>query len=389
MELKRIVAKDLRAAAERAVLEHGKDALFISTVEADGMTELIIAIDSIGPAEADEFAADPAGDREVESPGGPVAMDAPSRENEIVKAVKSEIAQLRQEMLWTGRLPVDSPALESRPEIRAVMSALLDEGVPARLQARLAPALAQAQTASEAFASLGDHLGRLLEPMFCPSTDEDWSGIHVLYGPPGAGKTMMCARLVALASSRLGADHVAWISYQDNRLGAWSQTQALAAQCGVEAFRARDPEALSILLEELSDRGAVFVDTAHSNGRQLAADLATFLVVGTDAQLHAVVAADASVQALRRLSNTAEGSNMLVTRLDLAERPWPLIDHLLGGRPWQVRAVSGTPWVSSGETSLSANTRKLIEDTLTPLLENRREASMPAVGSEGSGARHG
>jgi hypothetical protein len=171
-------------------------------------------------------------------------------------------------------------------------------------------------------------------------------------------------------------------------MGAWSQTQALAAQCGVDAYRARDPEALSVLLDELSDRSAVFVDTAHSDGRQLAADLAAFLTADTDAQFHAVVAADASVQTLRRVAATAEGPNMLVTRLDIAERPWPLIDHLLDGRPWQVRAVSGTRWATSGETSLTVNTRKLIEDTLTPLLENRSDPSVPTGELDGAGVRH-
>jgi hypothetical protein len=79
---------------------------------------------------------------------------------------------------------------------------------------------------------------------------------------------------------------------------------------------------------------------------------------------------------------------MLVTRLDIAERPWPLIDHLLDGRPWQVRAVSGTRWATSGETSLTVNTRKLIEDTLTPLLENRSETSVPTGELDSAGVRH-
>lgn len=398
MELKRIVARDLRAASERAVLEHGKDALFIASAELGGMTELIIAVETARPppapadiaapaeataAPATEVTAAGANERGRQAGAVPVARD-----RDIVDAIKSEIAQLRQDMMWTGRLGADQAIATAHPEVRAVVNAMLDEGVPSRLQARLAPALAEAHTASEAFARLGEHLGRLLEPMFCTTSNENWSGIHVLYGPAGAGKTLMCARLVAQAAARLGAHHVAWISYQDTRMGSWSQTQALAAQCGVDAFRARDPEALSVLLDELSDRSAVFVDTAHSDGRQLAADLAAFLNADTDAHFHAVVAADASVQTLRRVAATAEGPNVLVTRLDIAERPWPLIDHLLDGRPWQVRAVAGTPRAESGEISLTVNTRKLIEDTLTPLLENRSEPGVPTGDLDGAGVRH-
>jgi hypothetical protein len=401
MELIRIVARDLRAASERAVAEHGKDALFISSTDLQGMTELIIAIEtapastSSPTAGADRMINPPvsasAGQAWTAPVGGALSSSRqppPGRDREIVDAIKSEIAQLRQEVLWAGRWGTDPALASSRPEVRAVMAAMLDEGVPARLQNRLAPALAEAQTASDAFVKLGDHLGRLLEPVFCPSSDEDWSGIHVFYGPPGAGKTLMCASLVAQAAARLGADHVAWISYQDSRMGSWSQTQALASQCGVVAFRARDPEALAVLLDELDDRLAVFVDTSQSDGRRLARDLASVLEVGTDAQLHAVVAADASVQTLRRVADTAEGPNMLVTRIDIAERPWPLIDHLLDGKPWQVRAVSGTASPVSGETSLIPNTRKLIEDTLIPLLEHRGETAMSTGGLEVTGESH-
>lgn len=398
MELKRIVARDLRTASERAVLEHGKDVLLIASAELQGMTELIIAVETLRlqpevatGARAYEEGATPAGTAEAtRAPGRQVAAAGapPARERDIVDTIKSEIAQLRQDMLWTSRLGADQTIAASHPEVRAVVHAMLDEGVPSRLQARMAPALAEAHTAGEAFARLGEHLGRLLEPMFCATSEADWSGIHVLYGPAGAGKTLMCARLVAQAASRLGADHVAWISYLDSRMGAWSQTQALAAQCGVEVYRARDPEALSVLLDELSDRSAVFVDTASSDGRRLAADLAAFLSHDTDAQFHAVVAADASVQTLRRVAATAEGPNMLVTRLDIAERPWPLIDHLLDGRPWQVRAVSGAPWATAGEISLTVNTRKLIEDTLTPLLEHRSDPAVPTGNLDEAGVRH-
>jgi hypothetical protein len=125
---------------------------------------------------------------------------------------------------------------------------MLDEGVPGRLQAGLAPAFEQAQNAAEALDSLGALLSDLLEPIFAPPDDDEWSGVHILYGPPGAGKTMMCARLAGVAATQLGSQGVAWISYQDPRLGAWSQTQALAAQIGVDAMGTMFALAASIML---------------------------------------------------------------------------------------------------------------------------------------------
>ncbi|MFZ9813464.1 MAG: hypothetical protein ACO3DD_10345, partial [Burkholderiaceae bacterium] len=45
MELKRILAKDLRAATEKAVSLYGADALVVSHEQVNGQTEVIVAVD--------------------------------------------------------------------------------------------------------------------------------------------------------------------------------------------------------------------------------------------------------------------------------------------------------------------------------------------------------
>jgi flagellar biosynthesis GTPase FlhF len=45
MELKRIIARDTRAANEKAVALYGPDVLVISTSKVRGKTELIVAVD--------------------------------------------------------------------------------------------------------------------------------------------------------------------------------------------------------------------------------------------------------------------------------------------------------------------------------------------------------
>ena len=45
MELKRILAKDIRRATEKAVALYGKDVLFVSNAKVNGMTEVIVAVD--------------------------------------------------------------------------------------------------------------------------------------------------------------------------------------------------------------------------------------------------------------------------------------------------------------------------------------------------------
>ena len=382
MELKRILAKDLRSASDQAMARHGPDAMIIMTGQYQGLTELIIAVESPGQGVSSATAAQtaPAAPPTPASPDTPPAVTEPTviasagshePSREIVDTIRSEIAMLRQEMLGAGRLGGSGQLPAHAPEVRSMIHHLLDEGVPGRLQARLAPAFAQAQTAAEALEGLGELLGDLLEPVFTPLEDDEWSGVHVLYGPPGAGKTMMCARLAGTAVTRLGSQGVAWISYQDPRLGAWSQTQALAAQIGVDAFRARDAEALAVLLDELDNRGAVFVDTAHSDGQRLADELHSIADRGRPVHLHAVVGADASVQTLRRLAASAVGQTMMVTRLDVASQPWPLIDHLVCEGTWRVCAVSGATSTSTSDRTQAQVPRRLVESTLLPLLEHR------------------
>jgi flagellar biosynthesis protein FlhF len=45
MELKRILARDIRAANEKAVAQYGPDVLVISSGQVNGLTELIVAVD--------------------------------------------------------------------------------------------------------------------------------------------------------------------------------------------------------------------------------------------------------------------------------------------------------------------------------------------------------
>ena len=110
------------------------------------------------------------------------ATPAPAlRDRDIVDTIKSEIAQLRQDMMWSSRLGADHAIATAHPEVRAVVNAMLDEGVPSRLQARLAPALAQAPTAAQAFGRLRRRLGRPPERLFCTSSGSARRGFHAPY----------------------------------------------------------------------------------------------------------------------------------------------------------------------------------------------------------------
>jgi flagellar biosynthesis GTPase FlhF len=73
---------------------------------------------------------------------------------------------------------------------------------------------------------------------------------------------MMVARLAQHAAQLHGSEKVMVISFQDQRAGAWNQTQLLCAQSGVDSFRATNASTLKLLLDEHTDRQLILIDTA-------------------------------------------------------------------------------------------------------------------------------
>jgi GTP-binding protein len=131
--------------------------------------------------------------------------------------------------------------------------------------------------------------------------------------------------------AQAGCEQVAIISYQDVRAGAWSQTQMLASQLGIDAFRAGDAQNLRLLVNELSSRRLVLIDTAGIRRRvhlQHGADF--YATLRTSAALEkaevAVVVLDVSEtlseQDVRIIDLVLESGRALV----LAFNKWDLLD---------------------------------------------------------------
>jgi flagellar biosynthesis GTPase FlhF len=153
------------------------------------------------------------------------------------------------------------------------------------------------------------------------------AGVHLIAGPSGAGKTLMAARLASNASIKLGPRQVAIISYRDLRFGAWSQTQLLAAQIGVDCFRADDPATLELLLNELSPRGLVIIDTP---GFQMNERISEVKTLCPDCVCHAIMPADASAASLKKLTSSDEVNwqSLMISKVDESVHAWPLLEFM-------------------------------------------------------------
>jgi flagellar biosynthesis GTPase FlhF len=153
-------------------------------------------------------------------------------------------------------------------------------------------------------------------------------GVHVLVGPSGAGKTTMMARLARRALKTISTPEIAMISFRDHRAGAWGQLQMLCSQLGIDCYRAQDAQALATLLNELSPRRLILIDTP---GVQMSDRLAECRQVCPSAQIHAVVPADVSTASLHRImaAHNVNLQSLMISKLDESSAPWPLLQHLM------------------------------------------------------------
>jgi flagellar biosynthesis protein FlhF len=386
MELKRILARDIRAANEKAVAQYGSDVLVISSSQVNGLTELIVAVDlaPLTPEEADPFVKS-----EYSKPGKPTGKfdvllgqtidqnkrDARERQatkvakplvemaakpaqaavskakstvkvaaqpvddtakraaeehdtlrgREIVALVREELQSLRREFKLGQQMAAwQQGGMQLPATIAPLRDALNDAPIPVALRALLIDNIKDHNNMADAMGALSRQLAHSVEQ---EQAQTPVSGIHALAGPSGAGKSMMVARLAQHAAQLHGSEKVMVISFQDQRAGAWNQTQLLCAQSGVDSFRATNAATLKLLLDEHTDRKLILIDTA---GVQMNERLAEIRAMDLNVQCHAVIPADASAANIRRVFDNADNvwASLMLSKLDESNQPWALLQFL-------------------------------------------------------------
>lgn len=335
MQLKRILARDTRSATDKAIALYGSDVLIISNHLVNGQTELVVALDlpdspltQAAPVTAEKAEAINFRDslKQAERPTSEAnPQDARDylRGREIVDLVRDELALIRREFRLNQQTTGWQSGLSLSPEVQPLARALGEAAIPQELRALLLDSLKEHATSGPAMQALKAQLTYSLNR---PAVALPADGVHLLAGPSGAGKSLMAARLARHAEAFHGAHNVALISYQDVRAGAWSQTQMLASQLGIDSYRAGDAATLTLLLNELATRKLVLIDTP---GVQMAERVAEVLSVAPGCACHAVVPADASSATLAKVIGSGIAwHSLLVSKVDESSQPWPLLHFL-------------------------------------------------------------
>lgn len=343
MELKRILARDTRSATEQAIRLYGEDVLIVSNHRIGQQTELVVAVDV--PLHSESVAApewlptqeQSTGFREhfvqvqpaaIATAAAAATVDSDDRDRvrsqEIVALVREELADLRREFRLSQRSTSVQLSMQWDDAVMPLVDRLRDCAMPGALRTLLLDSLQGHSDLAQAGQSLRS---QLLSAAGHPQAGMPESGVHVLAGPAGSGKTTLAARLAQWGAQEFGADQVALVSFRDQRAGAWSQMQILGAQTGVEVFRAMDAATLALLVSEMGHRRLVVIDTP---GVQIHEHVQSILSVCPQARLHAVMAADSSEATCRRVLGSEPfcGAALMVSKLDEADSPWALLQFL-------------------------------------------------------------
>lgn len=91
---------------------------------------------------------------------------------------------------------------------------------------------------------------------------EDQGGVFAMIGSTGVGKTTSTAKLAAIFAAKHGASNLGLITLDAYRVGAHEQLRAYGRILGVPVHMAHDRAALEDLLELLSGKKLILIDTA-------------------------------------------------------------------------------------------------------------------------------
>ena len=368
MELKRILAADSRAAKEKAIRLYGRDALILSNDRVNGQVELIVAVDlveddALYPNRAsaeDENAVrktatpllqpPPFGrvlqstmERMLAKQSEPVTADAPAptlttsptlvqpadtgellRAQELVAMVKSELNEMRRDIRLSRQTAVLENAAHLVPHIQALSAAMREANIASSLRALLIDEVRDCKTPEEATDHISTMLHRQLKHKLATAP---FQGTHVVVGPSGGGKSVMARNIANAHIKSHGSEDIAIVSFNDNRIGAWPQLQLLSAAAGIECYKVKSAASLRELVDSLSDKKLIIIDTPGNQSLENASALHSAM---QDATFHLVFPADASTATLNRFLQVTEikWNSVMLTKMEECSNPWPILQML-------------------------------------------------------------
>lgn len=331
MKMKRFFAPTMREAIAQVRAEQGPDAVILSNKRVEGGVEIVTAIDYdeslVQQASFQQGAGSP--ERAIAAQPGSAAIATPSTaapaaapdESAVTSPKAGFFGTLRDAMRGTPPAAASVPEPKPQHPIERVQRPL---AAPPLVLPQSDPAIAQMQRQVDSMRQLletqlsslawndltrrqpararvlndlialdvaPDVARRLANEMpVLKSMDDLWriplallvrrlpvvddkllveGGVVAVVGPTGVGKTTTIAKLAARFALRHGARNVALVSTDGYRIGAREQLLTFARIIGVPMHVAADARELGDVLDSLTPRKLVLIDTAGMSRRDL------------------------------------------------------------------------------------------------------------------------
>ncbi|MEY2654137.1 MAG: hypothetical protein RLZZ524_1165 [Pseudomonadota bacterium] len=232
--------------------------------------------------------------------------------------------------------------LQKSPKQAQLTARLIDCGFSPALIRKLVDGLGDEVADEAAWAT--DILQRNLVTGEADPAIEDQGGVFALVGSTGVGKTTSTAKLAAAFATRHGAANLGLITLDAYRLGAHEQLRAYGRILGVPVHTAHDRVALEDLLDLLSSKKMVLIDTAglaqrDSRTRELLEMLShrsikRLLVVNAAAQ-------GETIEDVLIAYKATQAKGIVLSKVDEAVKLGPALDALIRHRLKVVAVANG------------------------------------------------
>jgi len=231
--------------------------------------------------------------------------------------------------------------LQRQPRQALLSQKLLDSGFSPALTRKLVTSL---PTDGDEAAWAASVLQRNLKTAEREAALEDQGGVWALVGSTGVGKTTSTAKLAAAFASKHGAANLGLITLDAYRMGAQEQLRAYGRILGVPVHTAHDRASLEDLLDLLSGKKMVLIDTAGIAQRDARTSELMDMLSHRTIQRLLVVNASAQGETIEDVVNayrSAACKGVVLTKVDEAVKLGPALDAMIRHRLKVVAVANG------------------------------------------------
>ncbi|OEY67084.1 flagellar biosynthesis protein FlhF [Marinobacter sp. X15-166B] len=292
MKVKRFFAASMAEALKQVRAEMGPDAVILSNRKVDDGVEIVTALDY-----DENMARQRLGEAGLAAPNGARLAELQAEQH---RRLEQELGRSRERILevrerragevaaeGSARVEAGGARTDELAMMRAEISSLRDlvqgqtavaaaaapvGAVQQRLVERLqefglSTTLAEAIAANQGGRRLEDGWKQALKTLAAgvktPRTEwMETGGVYALVGPTGSGKTTTIGKLAARYVLEHGADSLALVTTDRYRIAAHEQLFVFGRILNVPVRVVDDSHSLDAILDELSDRHLVLIDTA-------------------------------------------------------------------------------------------------------------------------------